>query len=209
MVKYFLLLVFIGCINIGFAQPEYVKEKKRAHEAWKKEKEVQKKQREELKKNNKYRKRNEKAVKNIQTLTPTNDTAIDVLSDERQELVLLADNYIGTPYKYGGNGPSSFDCSGFTKFIYKNALDEQLPRSSHQQFKSGAKLSVGKIGIGDLVFFRINKRSVGHVGIVYNVLDNGEVEMIHVSSSKGVQIININKSNYWSRRLIGYRSFLI
>ena len=37
-----------------------------------------------------------------------------------QQVVDYAKQYLGCPYVYGGNGPSSFDCSGYTSYVYRH-----------------------------------------------------------------------------------------
>ena len=59
---------------------------------------------------------------------------------------------------------------------------------------------------GDLVFFD-NGSGVSHVGIV--ISEKGEpLKMIHSSSSKGIIITDVSKSEYWSKRLHGFGTYL-
>ena len=55
-----------------------------------------------------------------------------------QRIVSAAKSKLGSPYRYGSNGPKSFDCSGFTQWVYKQ-VGKKLPRSSSSQ-KRGGKL---------------------------------------------------------------------
>lgn len=86
-----------------------------------------------------------------------------------------AKQFIGKPYVYGGNGPNSFDCSGFAKFVFKN-FGVNLSRTSYSQVNEGYYVSKDSLQAGDLVFFKIGG-SVSHVGIY---IGNGT--MIHASS---------------------------
>ena len=76
----------------------------------------------------------------------------------------VAANYAGTPYLWGGTTPRGFDCSGYTRFVYKRA-GIAIPRTAQAQFDGSRK--VGKrVREGDLIFFyRTNTRTVFHVGI--------------------------------------------
>lgn len=67
----------------------------------------------------------------------------------------------GTPYVWGGTGPSGFDCSGLVQWAYRKA-GITLPRSSQAQSTVGTPVSERDLQPGDLVFFY---RPVSHVGI--------------------------------------------
>jgi LysM repeat protein len=110
--------------------------------------------------------------------------------------------YLNTPYRYGTGGPSSFDCSGFTSFVYRN-FGVDLDRSSAGQAKQVPNIAKHEIKPGDLVFFAGHRRGtrVGHVGIVTETKENGEFDFIHASTNDGVVISN-SKSDYYSKRYI-------
>lgn len=79
------------------------------------------------------------------------------------QAIAIAKQYLGVPYKWGGNDPASgLDCSGFTKLVY-GQLGIELPRTSAQQATVGTKVSsLAAAQPGDLVFFN---SPVSHVGI--------------------------------------------
>jgi cell wall-associated NlpC family hydrolase len=68
---------------------------------------------------------------------------------------------LGKPYRYGAEGPSSFDCSGLTSWAFQK-VGITLPRSSSQQARVGAPVSRDQLQPGDLLFFY---QPVSHVGI--------------------------------------------
>lgn len=76
----------------------------------------------------------------------------------------VAANFEGVPYKWGGTTRRGFDCSGYTRHVYRK-LGIDIPRTSQAQFNGARK--VGKnVRTGDLVFFyRTTKKTVFHVGI--------------------------------------------
>lgn len=76
-------------------------------------------------------------------------------------IVSYAYNFLGTPYKWGANGPGSFDCSGFTCYVYSH-FGIGLPRTSGSQSGTGSYVSRNSLQPGDLVFFG---SPVHHVGI--------------------------------------------
>jgi len=98
-----------------------------------------------------------------------------------REVVEYAKQFIGVPYVYGGNGPNEFDCSGFTKYVYKN-FGYNLPRNSAQQAKYGKAVSTSDLQLGDLVCYP------GHVAIYV-----GDGKVIHAPTENDkVKIASIN-----------------
>jgi peptidoglycan DL-endopeptidase CwlO len=77
------------------------------------------------------------------------------------EAIRFAQKMLGKPYKWGAEGPSSFDCSGLTSWAFKQA-GITLPRSSKQQAHVGTPVSRSELQPGDLVFFY---QPISHVGI--------------------------------------------
>lgn len=109
-----------------------------------------------------------------------------------------AEKYIGAPYKFGGNTPAGFDCSGFTVKVFEEH-DLKLPRRSSDQAETGKKIDIKEVKPGDLLFFSTAGGSrVSHVGIVHEIGNNGEVKFIHASTSKGVIISSLNEK-YWNK----------
>lgn len=98
----------------------------------------------------------------------------------------------GTPHRLGGTDRNGVDCSGFVMLAYNKLFDIQLPRSTAEQIKLGRHISKRKLLAGDIVFFLLPGKK-NHVGIY---LSKGD--FVHVSSSKGVTLSNINES-YWRR----------
>lgn len=115
------------------------------------------------------------------------------------KLIQEAESYIGTPYRLGGISRNGIDCSAFMQRIYEKEGIE-LPRVSRSQAKVGIPISRGELQKGDLIFFATTSRSrVTHVGMVYDVTDDGKVSFIHASSSRGVMVSSLDQS-YWAKR---------
>ena len=76
----------------------------------------------------------------------------------RSRVVHVAASKAGTPYVYGASGPSAFDCSGFTRWVYAK-VGRHLPRTSSAQAGAVRHVSASDRRPGDLVFFS----SGGHV----------------------------------------------
>ena len=97
------------------------------------------------------------------------------------DIVNYAYGYLGCPYVYGGSGPSSFDCSGFTAYVY-NHFGYSLPHSAVTQMNYGVAVDIDNLQPGDLVFFLDYQTmdGVGHCGIYI-----GDGNFIHASSGSG------------------------
>ncbi|MBI0580887.1 LysM peptidoglycan-binding domain-containing protein [Neobacillus cucumis] len=113
-----------------------------------------------------------------------------------QEVIAEAQKYIGTPYRWGGNTPSGFDCSGFTKYVFDH-VGISLPRTTSTQWS--ATTPVGSPSVGDLVFFETYKTGPSHVGIYL-----GNNKFIS-AADQGVVISDMTVS-YWKTRYLGARS---
>jgi peptidoglycan DL-endopeptidase CwlO len=75
-------------------------------------------------------------------------------------IVAYASNFLGTQYEWGGNGPGTFDCSGFVKYVYAH-FGVSLPRVASDQQQVGQAVSSGELQPGDLVFFGYPAHHVG------------------------------------------------
>ena len=111
--------------------------------------------------------------------------------------------HLGKPYRGGGKGPNSFDCSGFTSFVFNN-FGIKLGSSSSDQAEQVPRVSKEDIEPGDLVFFNGRRRGsrIGHVGLVVSKHENGDFDFIHAASSIGISITH-SESDYYSRRYMG------
>lgn len=77
----------------------------------------------------------------------------------------VAKQQLGKPYGWGAVGPYSFDCSGFTSYVYKKGASKAIPRTAQAQFNKYKHVSTKNIKKGDLVFFGGNAASISHVGM--------------------------------------------
>jgi len=116
---------------------------------------------------------------------------------KRYSVVKTAEKYLGVRYKFGGNDPSGFDCSGYSSYVYK-LNGYLLPHSAQQQFANGKRIGIRKARPGDLVFFRISGWKISHVAIYM-----GDYKFIHAPSrGKNVSFDDIRK-DYWRKRYAG------
>lgn len=140
--------------------------------------------------------REEETMNNL----PTGET-LALLND----LMTEAKTHLGKKYRSGGKGPSSFDCSGFSSYVY-NQFGIKLGASSRDQFKQGETVENDDLRIGDLVFFtgRNSSRGVGHVGIVVEAdNEHGTFKFIHAAIKGGIKIDS--NTGYYEGRYLGAR----
>jgi cell wall-associated NlpC family hydrolase len=97
--------------------------------------------------------------------------------------VATARDQIGKPYRWGGSGPSSFDCSGLTSFAWA-AAGVHLPHSSRGQYASLRRVPLDELQPGDVVY------RPGHIGLYI-----GKGRMIHApQSGRNVEIAPIDRA---------------
>lgn len=128
---------------------------------------------------------------------------VQQMRDTASELVMQAMNFLGVPYRRGGNTvEQGFDCSGFTRFVFENSLGLVLPRRADEQAQVGSLLSVKREELkpGDLVFFNTMRRAFSHVGIYV-----GEGKFIHAPRSGGEVRVEDMRQAYWAKRFNGAR----
>lgn len=116
------------------------------------------------------------------------------------ELEQVFQRYEGSPYRYGGMTSDGFDCSGFILTAYREALGQQLPRTTSQMLTAGREVRRDQVEPGDVVFFRIGGKEQ-HAGIYM-----GGSRFIHASSSAGVTESSLN-NRYWQNRYTRARRF--
>ena len=136
------------------------------------------------------------------TLTTTKNT-----STIQEDILTHSKKYLGKPYRYSGKGPNSFDCSGFTSYIFRNFGYKLNSSSSGQDRQFPTIANREYLAIGDLVFFEGRSRNgrVGHVGIVTEIYPNNNFKFIHSSTTSGVIISSSSEPYYSSRYLRGGR----
>jgi cell wall-associated NlpC family hydrolase len=114
----------------------------------------------------------------------------------RTRIVQVARKQLGDRYSAGSSGPHAFDCSGFTRYVYKVATGKELPHHSRAQYANVKKVSRKNARPGDLVFFFGG--GAHHVGIY---IGNGK--MVDAAGyGKGVRVSPISGS-WWSRTYTG------
>ncbi|SEK22103.1 Cell wall-associated hydrolase, NlpC family [Roseateles sp. YR242] len=132
-----------------------------------------------------------------------NPSLLNEVRDRASNLVLSAMNFLGVPYRRGGNSVSNgFDCSGFTRHIFEMSVGLVLPRRADEQAKMSALVSIKKEDLkpGDLVFFNTMRATFSHVGIYV-----GEGKFIHSPRAGGAVRVEDMREAYWAKRFTGAR----
>ena len=127
-------------------------------------------------------------------------TAVAASSSLGQQVADYGLQFLGTPYVYGGNGPSSFDCSGFTSYVYRH-FGYTLNRTASTQLSNGVSVSKSELQPGDLVFFKYNtSKAASHVGIY---IGNGQ--FVHASTNTYTVKIDTLTSGHYANVYVGAR----
>jgi cell wall-associated NlpC family hydrolase len=134
---------------------------------------------------------------------PVESPLVRQVRDAASDMVITAMNFLGVPYKRGGNNQEDgFDCSGFTRHIFEMSLGLVLPRRADDQASAPGLLQIARDDLkpGDLVFFNTLKRTFSHVGIYI-----GEGKFIHSPRTGGAVRVEDMRFAYWNTRFTGAR----
>ena len=127
------------------------------------------------------------------------DKATDLASD----LVISAMDFLGVPYRRGGDSKSEgFDCSGFTRHVFERSIGMILPRRAAEQAAMPGleQIKQAELKPGDLVFFNTLRHTFSHVGIYI-----GDNKFIHSPRAGGAVRIEDMRMSYWQQRFDGAR----
>lgn len=111
-------------------------------------------------------------------------------------LLQYALSYEGAAYRRGGTSPQAgFDCSGFVRYVFDHVEGVVLPHSAQALSQIGNHIKMAELHPGDLVFFRLMRHGISHVGIYL-----GNNQFIHASSTRtGSVMVSDLSDNYWAR----------
>ena len=121
----------------------------------------------------------------VQPVTPTPPAAGDASA-----VIAEAYKHIGKPYVWGAKGPESFDCSGFTSYVYRQAQGREIGGWTVPQESAGTTISLSQLAPGDLVFWGSHGATY-HVGIYV-----GGGQYIHAPSPG--QTVTVQSISGWS-----------
>lgn len=111
----------------------------------------------------------------------------------------LAYELLGVPYLAGGDTPAGFDCSGLVHYLYRRQ-GVTLPRSTTELARVGRSVEREDLRAGDLVFFRVDGKTISHVGVFIEA-----VWFVHAPSSGDVVRLDAFDDPYWGPLYAGAR----
>jgi cell wall-associated NlpC family hydrolase len=124
-------------------------------------------------------------------------TALVRVRADGAKILAEAKKHKGALYKFAAAGPTRFDCSGFTEYVYRKAAGKSLPHKANSQQHYGSAVSKSSKRIGDLIIFRSG--SYGYHAAIY--AGNGYMyDSPHTGARVGKH--KIYGSNYVVRRLV-------
>ncbi len=93
---------------------------------------------------------------------------IDIDKEDNHKLYIASAEWLGVPYRAGGDSKHGTDCSGLVSQLYTRVYNIRLARSTDGQLKESNKVARRNLREGDLVFFtsRASKKKVAHVAYI-------------------------------------------
>lgn len=145
----------------------------------------------------------DKGLLNTRPVTELAQQVRDKATDLASDLVISAMDFLGVPYRRGGDSKSEgFDCSGFTRHVFERSIGMVLPRRAAEQaaMPGMEQVKQAELKPGDLVFFNTLRHTFSHVGIYI-----GDNKFIHSPRAGGAVRIEDMRVAYWQQRFDGAR----
>jgi cell wall-associated NlpC family hydrolase len=115
----------------------------------------------------------------------------------RDPVARLAQQQLGRPYRYGGQGPDGFDCSGLVHYAHWQGAGLEVPRTAQEQLERVRRVSAEGLQPGDLVFFQPGSAKDVHVGIYV------QDDLFVHAPSPGKRVAYARLSNpFWGQALV-------
>jgi cell wall-associated NlpC family hydrolase len=111
----------------------------------------------------------------------------------------VALSMVGRPYRYGGDTPAGFDCSGLVSYSYAQA-GVRASRETRSLRAQGVVIRTGDLRRGDLLFFDQEGKKFSHVGLYL-----GDGRFVHAPSSGGRVRVDRFDAEYWQRHFVEAR----
>jgi cell wall-associated NlpC family hydrolase len=107
------------------------------------------------------------------------------------ELYKFIDTWYGAPYKYAGRTKAGVDCSDLVSILYQNVYNVTVTGNVETFYKLCKPIKPSELKEGDLIFFKINSKSLSHIGVY---LQNHR--FVHASVHSGVVIDDLGEDYY-------------
>lgn len=112
-----------------------------------------------------------------------------------QKAIDFAYAQLGDRYRYGGTGPSAWDCSGLTQGTWKYA-GRTIPRTSFSQWKSLKKIAVNRISPGDIVIYNGGGHAAIYVGKGYVIHSPSSGQRVKKAPLRSMRITAVVRPAY-------------
>ena len=126
-------------------------------------------------------------------------TTVRASDEVASRAIVYAREMLGKPYKYAGDTPAGFDCSGLVKYSYGRA-GISMPRDTQAQRRMSMLVSVHSMREGDLLFFDQEGKKTSHVGMYL-----GKRRFIHAPSSGGKVRTDSLNAEFWKKHFVEAR----
>jgi cell wall-associated NlpC family hydrolase len=113
----------------------------------------------------------------------------------------LAVSFIGARYQFGGADAAGFDCSGLARYVHERA-GLAIPRTAAEQQRAARPVPLAELAPGDLVFFRIRRRGIDHVGVYA-----GGGRFVHAPRAGQAVAYGELSRGFYARRLVSAGRF--
>jgi murein DD-endopeptidase len=130
---------------------------------------------------------------------PDRPAVVRASDETARKAVDYARDMVGKPYKYAGDSPAGFDCSGLVRYSYGKA-GLQMPRDTRSQRNASVPVSLKNLREGDLLFFDQEGKKASHVGMY---IGNGR--FVHAPSSGGKVRTDSLKAEFWKKHFVDAR----
>jgi cell wall-associated NlpC family hydrolase len=138
------------------------------------------------------------AVCGVCLLALSGATVAAAAPDPGSQVADLAQQYVGSAYRWGGTSPAGFDCTGFVMWVY-GQFGVALPHNEAGQLASGPRISADDLQPGDvLVFANTYRRGLSHVGIYI-----GDGQFVHAADERHGVMVSSLWDSYWAPRFVG------
>jgi len=131
--------------------------------------------------------------------TPDQRPVVRASDETARKALDYAREMVGKPYKFAGNSPSGFDCSGLVNYSYGKA-GVRMPRDTRSQRQSTVVVSARNLRAGDLLFFDQEGSKASHVGLYI-----GDGRFVHAPSTGGKVRVDSLKADFWKKHFVDAR----
>ena len=141
----------------------------------------------------------------LRAQTAASDSVTVSSSELADRLIDEAYRHLGKPYRWAGNGPRSFDCTGLTQYVYKK-FGYKIGRTVRAQSRDGRPVE-GDYSVlqkGDILVFgaRNNRRAFGHAGL-YIGPDSTGTDFYFIHAARGGVMVSRIREKYYAERFLG------